>query len=104
MSTCINYWEKGVKISKTLNVSIFSLKFYQSSFFFKKINLFIYLFWLRWVLLRMGFLWLWRAGATLRCGAQASCCSGFSCCGAWALGARASVVAARGLSSCGSRA
>ena len=31
-------------------------------------------------------------------------CGGFSCCGAWALGARASVVVARGLSSCGSRA
>ena len=36
-------------------------------------------------------------------------CAGFSLqwlllCGAWALGARASVVAARGLSSCGSRA
>ena len=27
-----------------------------------------------------------------------------SCCGAWALGARASVVVARGLSSCGARA
>ena len=31
-------------------------------------------------------------------------CSGFSCCGAQALGTRASVVVARGLSSCGSRA
>ena len=37
------------------------------------------------------------SGATLRCGAQASHCGGFSCCGAWALGARASVVVARGL-------
>ena len=45
-----------------------------------------------------------RVGATLHCVAQASYCGGFSCCGAWALGARASVVAARGLSSCGSRA
>ena len=53
-------------------------------------------------LLRVGFLQLRRAGATLRCGAQASHCSGFSCCGAWALGARASVVVAQGLSSCGS--
>ena len=26
-----------------------------------------------------AFLWLWRAGATLRCGAQASHCGGFSC-------------------------
>ena len=43
-------------------------------------------------------------GATLRRGARASHCSGFSCCGARALGARASVVVARGLSSRGSRA
>ena len=42
-------------------------------------------------------------GLTLRCGAWASHCGGFSCCGARALGARASVVVARGLSSCGSR-
>ena len=39
----------------------------------------------------------------VHCGAQASHCGGFSCCGAWALGAWASVVVARGLSSCGSR-
>ena len=43
-------------------------------------------------------------GATLRCGVRASHCSGFSCCRAWALGVQASVVAARRLSSCGSRA
>ena len=43
-------------------------------------------------------------GATLHCGVQASHCGGFSCCGAWALDARASVVVAHGLSSCGSRA
>ena len=40
----------------------------------------------------------------LCCSAQASHCSGFSCCRAWALGTRASVVVAHGLSSCGSRA
>ena len=45
-----------------------------------------------------------RVGATLRSGARASYCGGFSCCGGPALGAWASVVAARGLSSCGSRA
>ena len=45
-----------------------------------------------------------RAGATLRCGVRASHCGGFSCCGAQALGMRASVVVASGLSSCGSRA
>ena len=55
-------------------------------------------------LLRAGFLYLRRVGATLRCGARASHCGGFSSCGAQALGAWASVVVARGLSSCGSRA
>ena len=56
-------------------------------------------------LLHVGFLWLQRAGATLRCGARASYCSGFSCCRAWALGGdfsncstQASVVVAHGLS------
>ena len=53
-------------------------------------------------LLRVGFLQLWQAGATLHCSAQASHCGGFSCCRARALGVQASVVAARGLSSCGS--
>ena len=43
-------------------------------------------------------------GATLRCGARASHCGGFSYCGALALGARASVVVVRGLSSGGSQA
>ena len=44
------------------------------------------------------------SGATLRCSAWASRCGGFSCCGARTLGARASVVVACGLSSCGARA
>ena len=44
---------------------------------------------------------LWQVGATLRCSARASHCGGFSCCRARALGSWASVVAARGLSSCG---
>ena len=48
-------------------------------------------------LLRAGFLYLWRAGATLHCGAQASHCGGFSCCRARALGTRASLVVARRL-------
>ena len=65
--------------------------------------LFIIYFWLHWVFVAAcGFLWLRRAGATLRCGARASHCSGFSCCRAQALGAQASVVVVRGLSSCGS--
>ena len=56
------------------------------------------------LLLRVGFSQLQRVGATLRCGSRASHCSGFSCCVAWAIGAQTSVVAARGLSSYGSRA
>ena len=36
-------------------------------------------------LLRVGFLWLRQAGATLCCGAQASHCGSFSCRGARAL-------------------
>ena len=75
------------------------------SFLFFFVYLFIYYFGcVGSSLLRVGFLQLQQAGATLRCGAQASHSSGFSCCGAWALGRRASVVAARGLSSCGSQA
>ena len=55
-------------------------------------------------LLHAGFLWLQRVGATVRCGVWASHCGGFSCCRARALGTRASVVVAHGLSSCGSQA
>ena len=44
-------------------------------------------------LLCMGFLQLWRAGASLHCSVTASHCGGFSCCRAQALGVRASVVA-----------
>ena len=43
-------------------------------------------------------------GLLFMAGAQASHCSGLSCRGARALGVRASVVVARGLSSCGTRA
>ena len=75
-------------------------------FFFFLINLFIYLFIYFWLcsvsLLHAGFLQLWRTRATLRHGVQASHCGGFSCCRAQALLARASVVVARRLSSCGS--
>ena len=66
--------------------------------------LFIYFWYVGCSLLRAGFLWLRRAGATLRCGARASHCGGFSCCGARALGTWASVVTALRLSSCGMRA
>ena len=54
-------------------------------------------------LLRAGFLYLQRVGATLHCSAWASHCGGFSCCSfscyrSWALGAQASVAVAHGLS------
>ena len=71
--------------------------------FFFFLILFIFV-WVGSSLLRTGFLQLRQVGATLHCCAWTSHCGGFSCCGAWALGVRASVVAARGLSSCGSRA
>ena len=64
-----------------------------------------FFFWLRWVFVAArGLQELRRAGATLFCGAWASHCGGFSCCRARALGARASVVVALGLSSCGAQA
>ena len=60
-----------------------------SFFFLKKKCLFIYLF---------------LAALGLCCCTRASHCGGFSCCRAQALGAWASVVVARRLSSCGLRA
>ena len=73
-----------------------------SSFFFL---IYLFYFWLHWVFVAARGLSLVAAsGATLGCGARASHCGGFSCWGAQALGTRASVVVARGLSSCGSRA
>ena len=54
------------------------------------------------LLLHVGFLWLRQEGATLGCSARASHCGGFSCYAVWALGERASVVVAHGLSRCGS--
>ena len=72
---------------------------------FLKNYLFIYIyFWLRWVFVAACRLSLVAVSATLHCGARASNCGGFSCCGAWALGVRASVVVAHGLSNCGARA
>ena len=65
--------------------------------------LFCFNFWLHWVFVAVhGLSLVVASGATLRCGAQASHCGGFSCCGARALGMRASVVVAHGLSSFGS--
>ena len=84
-----------------------------SGFNFFLINSFILCiyFWLRWVFVAAcGLSLVVVMGATLHCGAwashcvRASHCGGFFCCRAWALGAWASVVVARGLSSCGARA
>lgn len=50
-----------------------------------------------------GFFLAIASGGYSSCGVQASHCGGFSCCRAWALGAWASVVVARGLSSYGSQ-
>ena len=77
-----------------------------------------FFFWLRWVFVAAHGLSLVAAsGGYSSCSARASHCSGFSCCRAQAVGVRASVVAAhgpqraqasvvvaRGLSSCGTQA
>ena len=61
-------------------------------------------FWLCWVFVAVcGLSLVAASGATLCRGTQASYCGGFPCCGAQALGTRASVVVAHGLSSCGSQ-
>ena len=74
-------------------------------FYYKFIYLFIYL-WRNWVFIAECGLSLGAASrgySSLWCVDFSHCC-GFSCCRAWALGTLASVVVARGLSSCGSRA
>ena len=80
---------------------IFFLIYFIYLFILAALGLLIYLIYL---FCCAGFLYLRRAGATLRCGAWASHCGGFSCCGAWSLGAWVSVVVARRLSSCGAPA
>ena len=68
-----------------------------------------YLLWLRWVfvavrglsLVVVSLLYSWWAWTTFCCHVWASHCNGFSYFGALARGARASVVAVLGLSSCG---
>ena len=91
-------------LSRTFFGSLFlvQISFFQILYFFK-----IYLFIFGCIgssLLCTGFLQLWRVEATLHCGAQASHCGGFSHGRARAPGARASVVVACRLSTCGSRA
>ena len=55
-------------------------------------------------LLLRGFSLVVASGGYSLLRARVSHCDGFSCCGARALGVQASVVVARGLSSCGMRA
>ena len=96
------------------NGAMFFCFWFLGGFFCLFFILFIYYFWLRWVFVAAcglslvevsgGYSSLRCAGATLHCSAQASHCSGSSCCKARVLGTRASVVVARGLSSCGSQA
>ena len=66
----------------------------------------LFMYWLCWVFIAEHGLslvvqaeWWWGVGVALCCGARASHCCDFSCCGTWALGARASVVVTRRLSS-----
>ena len=62
------------------------------------VNLFIFIFGrVGSSLMCMGFLYLRRAGATLRCGEWASHCGDLSCCTAQALGVQTSVVVAHSL-------
>ena len=72
--------------------------------FFFFFNLCIYFGCARALLLQAGFLSSQGVGATLHCCAHVSHCGGFSRCRAPALGARASVIVACGLSSSGTRA
>ena len=67
--------------------------------------LFIHLFWLRWVFIAvLGLSLVAASGGYSSFWCAASHYGGFSCCEARALGAWASVVVARGLSSCGAQA
>ena len=97
--------KKSSKATTLSNLNIYIYIFLSRRFF--KINLFIHLFiyfWLCWVFVAHGLSLVVASGDYSWCGARASHCGGFSCCGARALGTWASVVVARGLSSCGSRA
>ena len=87
-------------------MTYFLLCIYPVCFIFPKVEkIFFFLFLLHWVFIAArGPSLVAAIGATLCCSKRASHCSGFSCCKAQAIGVRASVVVARGLSSCGSRA
>ena len=79
-----------------------NIKFKSLIFFLFFINLFVY-FWLCWVFVAAhGPSLVAETGDHSSLWCTASHCCGFSCCRAVALGARASVVVARGLQSAGS--
>ena len=79
----------------------YTILFYPKSVcaFFFFFNLCIYFGYATSLLLQAGYLQLQGVGTTLHCGAQVSHCGGLSCCRAQALGSRASVIVACGLSS-----
>ena len=97
MSAIGNVRDALFKLWKFLLVVCLEFHFVFLGVFFS----FIY-FWLRWVFVaacRLSPVAASRGHSLLQC--AASHCGGVSCCGAQALGVWASVVAARGLSSCG---
>ena len=81
-------------VVKSLKLKI---QFYYCSLYYLCFFKYLYIFSLRWVFVAACGLSLVVASG----GYASQWCAGFSCCRARALGARASVVAARGLSSCG---
>ena len=79
--------------------------FFCSSFIFSYINWLFHINWLFCIFITAcRFSQLQQVGATLCCSVQASHCGGFCSYRAQTLGVRVSVVAAHGLSSCGSQA
>ena len=97
---CDVLWGQLLSLVTLLNVFFFFFNHFHSCSLFKKIIYLIYLF-----LAVLGLCCYVRAffsfskwAATLCCSVQSSHCGGFSCCRAWALGTRASVVVAHGLS------
>ena len=79
-----------------------SMTFFLSLYWIYNSIAFFFFFWLHWAFIALSGLFLVAgSGATLHCGVRASHCKVFSCWQAQALGAQALVVAARGLSNCG---
>ena len=95
MAALILQWQSWVAVTEISGPQTQKYLLCRASF------LFIY-FWLCWVFVAAhGPSLVAASRGYSSCGVQASHCGGFSCFGVWALGVRASVVAAHGLSSCG---